>query len=94
MPAYLIANVDVTDSEGYEEYARRVPETIHAYGGSYLVRGGTPESLEGSTSERVVILEFETREALLSWYHSPEYSAIKGIRLANSQATVTVVDGV
>ncbi|MEE4376412.1 MAG: DUF1330 domain-containing protein [Candidatus Competibacteraceae bacterium] len=36
-----------------------MPESIAAYGGRYLVRGGQCETLEGSWSpQRVVVLEF------------------------------------
>ena len=58
MAVYVIASVDVVDSEGYEEYRRRVPSTIEAYGGRYLARGGATEVLEGTWSpERCVIVE-------------------------------------
>jgi len=35
MPAYFIANVDVTDPTGFAEYSKVVPETIQKYGGRY-----------------------------------------------------------
>ena len=40
MPAYIYANVEVTDTETYEAYRRDVPALIAAHGGRYLVRGG------------------------------------------------------
>lgn len=61
MAAYLVADVLVTDVEGYEEYRQRVPATIAAYGGRCLARGGTCEALEGDWApNRFVILEFPT----------------------------------
>jgi uncharacterized protein (DUF1330 family) len=47
MAAYLIADVDVTDSAMFEEYKREVPATEQRYGGKYLGRGGTATVLEG-----------------------------------------------
>lgn len=41
MAGYVIAIIDVTNAEDYQEYARQVPATIAKYGGRYLVRGGT-----------------------------------------------------
>jgi len=41
MTAYLVADVDVNDSNGYEEYKKGVPATIAAHGGRYLARGGS-----------------------------------------------------
>jgi uncharacterized protein (DUF1330 family) len=44
---YVIAIVDVTNAEGYQEYSKHVPATIAKYGGRYLVRGGRMEAREG-----------------------------------------------
>ena len=35
MTAYLIADIDIHDEKGYEEYRRRVPAIIASYGGRY-----------------------------------------------------------
>ena len=45
MPAYVIADVTVTDATAMEEYRKQVPATIAKYGGRYLVRGGAHEAL-------------------------------------------------
>ena len=47
MPAYLFANVEVTDAAGYEQYRQRVSATIEAFGGRYLVRGGATDGTGG-----------------------------------------------
>ena len=36
MPGYLIANIKVTDPEGFERYRAGVPEVIAQYGGRYV----------------------------------------------------------
>ena len=55
MAAYLIANVQITNAAEFEEYRRRVPAVIAAYGGRYLARGGTIEEFEtGANPHRVV----------------------------------------
>ena len=40
MPAYVIAEVDVTDPAGFGESRKHVPATVAKYGGRFLVRGG------------------------------------------------------
>jgi len=40
MSAYIFASLEITDPAAYEEYRRRVPAIIAAYGGRYLARGG------------------------------------------------------
>jgi uncharacterized protein (DUF1330 family) len=74
MAAYLIVDIDVKNAAGYEEYRRQVPTTVAKYGGRFIVRGGTSETLEGDWSpKRVVVVEFPTMEALKRWYNSAEY---------------------
>ena len=59
MAAYVIADIEVIDTVGYEEYRQKAPATISAYGGRYVARGGATEVLEGTwTPRRCVILEF------------------------------------
>ena len=94
MPAYLIADVEVTDAAGYEEYKKRVPATIAAYGGRYLARGGATETLEGTLSlNRSVILEFPSFERLKAWWSSPEYAPVKAIRERAAKSRLVAVDG-
>jgi uncharacterized protein (DUF1330 family) len=81
MAAYLIADVEVIDSEGYEQYRQKVPATIAAYGGRYVARGGATKVLEGTWSpRRCVVLEFPSMEQLDAWWSSPEYTPLRAIR--------------
>jgi uncharacterized protein (DUF1330 family) len=93
MPAYVIANIDVTDPDGYRVYAEQVGATIAAHGGRYLARGGSCETLEGEWGPRIVILEFADLHAARNWYRSPEYEAIKPLRHANSHGRVVITEG-
>ena len=91
---YLIAEVEITNMAGYEEYRRLAPATVAAYGGRYVVRGGEAKLLEGSGGPgRMVVLEFESPEKALAWYNSPEYQAILPHRLKNSKARAIIVAG-
>ena len=94
MPAYLIANIDVTDPRGFETYRAGVPAVIAQYGGKYLVRGGTVEAVEGASPfKRLVVLEFPTMEQLKAFYHSPEYAPLIKLRMASSTGQVLLVEG-
>ena len=95
MPAYFVANVDVKEAEGYEEYRKRAPETIERYGGRYLARAGRTEVLEGDWApKRLVILEFESFEQAKRWYKSEEYAAVVGIRHRLAESQLVLVEGV
>jgi uncharacterized protein (DUF1330 family) len=94
MAAYLIAEVEVVDSVGYDEYRKGVPATIAAYGGRYLARSGATETLEGKWApKRVVILEFPTVAQLKAWYDSPEYRPLRAIRERTATSNLIVTEG-
>ena len=95
MPAYVIANVDVRDPEGYEEYRAAVPATIAEHGGRYLARGGTTDVIEGDWEpKRLVIVEFPSVEAARAWVRSESYAPVKAIRHRTAETQLVIVDGV
>ncbi len=96
MPAYLVADITITDPEAYQEYSRQVGATVEQYGGRYIVAGATsqPEVVEGDwRPTRITILEFPTMERLKTWYDSAEYAAIRGIRQRASNSHLILVQG-
>ena len=57
--AYIIANVQVTNPQQYEDYKRLSTIAMQTYGAEVCVRGGKVEVLEGDWSpERLVVLKF------------------------------------
>ena len=94
MPAYFVAEVDVTNPEGYEPYRALAGASIAQYGGRFVARGGNTELLEGSPEpQRVVIIEFTDAAAARRWYNSPEYQKALPLRLANSKGRAFIVEG-
>lgn len=95
MAAYVIADIEVTDPAGFAEYQQKVPATIAAYGGRYLVRGGAVEMAEGKWSpNRCVVLEFADMAQLKKWYASPEYQPLIAIRARTTKSNLVFVAGV
>lgn len=94
MPAYFIVDLEVTDPAGFEEYRKQVPATIARYGGRYVVRGGSHQTLEGDWHpRRVVVLEFPSLEQARRWYDSEEYRGPKALRLKTARTNVVLVEG-
>ena len=94
MPAYLIANITVTDPEAFKAYGALVPAVIAKFGGRYLVRGGAVAAVEGASAfNRLVVLEFATMDALKTFYHSPEYAPLIAMRQKASTGDVVLVEG-
>lgn len=94
MPAYVIVDIVINDSEKYEKYRTLAPPTIAAYGGRYLVRGGRAQLLEGNRQpNRVAMLEFPTLDRAREWWNSPEYAPAKALRQESADAEMIVVEG-
>jgi len=95
MAAYLIAEVNVHNPEGYEEYRRLVGPSLQKYNGKFLVRGGRVEVIEGNWNpKRIVVCEFESLAKAHQWYDSPEYAKAKEIALKNATRNVVFLEGV
>jgi uncharacterized protein (DUF1330 family) len=95
MPAYVIADVTVTDAATMEEYRKQVPATIAKYRGRYLVRGGAHQTLEGEWKpSRLIVLEFPTLAQAQRWYDCEEYKGPKALRMKAGRTKLVIVDGV
>jgi uncharacterized protein (DUF1330 family) len=94
MSAYVVVEIDVKDAERYADYKTMVPASLEAYGGRFLVRGGTVESLEGTWEpSRFVILEFDSMERAKRWWDSDEYREARDLRQATADTRMIVVEG-
>jgi uncharacterized protein (DUF1330 family) len=94
MPAYLIADVAITDPAGFEEYRKQVPATIAKYGGRFLARGGAVQTLEGDwRPQRLVVLEFPSVEQARRWHDSEEYRGPKALRIRTAKTNLILVEG-
>jgi uncharacterized protein (DUF1330 family) len=94
-PVYMVAINEITDQEGYtKQYLPTAQKTIKDHGGVYVAAGpGT--QIDGSFPKgRVVILRWESMEALNGWRHSPEYEAIRKVGQGFAKYNIVAVDGV
>jgi uncharacterized protein (DUF1330 family) len=94
-PAYVIVNNEVTDPQTYERYRSQVLPTVQKYGGTFTVRGGRFQKLEGAEPmARHVMLKFPSFERALEWYNSPEYQPLAKLRQSASKGNIVLVEGV
>ncbi len=94
MPAYVIADITVTDQERYKDYAKKTPATVEKFGGKFIVRGGEIAVIAGDWNpQRLVIIEFPNMATLKKWYQSKEYQKISRIREESSTGSFVFVDG-
>ena len=89
---YFFVEVEITDPAAYER--TRVPDIIAAHGGKILARGGDPQPLDGALPlRRRIIVEFDSPEAVKTFYYSDAYQAVKPIRLKASKGFVCLLTG-
>ena len=94
MKAYLINHLripgDVPNSDGLS-YLEQVEATVAPYGGKWLAQG-PGDVVEGAWPGSVVLMEFPNREAATTWYNSPEYTAIRPLRINNAISDIILID--
>ena len=94
MPAYIIAEIQVTDPTAYEGYRPLAAASIARFGGRYVVRGGKLDLLEGEpVPGRIVVIKFLDADAARRWYRSEEYQKALRIRQSASRGRVFLVEG-
>lgn len=94
MAAYVIARVRVTDADQYGKYKLLTPAAVAAYGGTFIVRGGEHEVLEGAADDRrLVVLEFPTSDDARAFYDSPGYVEARAVRDGAAEMEMVLVEG-
>jgi len=94
MPAYIVVEIAIKDTERYARYKDLAPPSIAKYGGKYLSRGGATTALEGTWApERFVILEFADADTATRWWNSPEYAEAKKLRQSCAETEMLLVEG-
>jgi len=94
MAGYVILDIEVLDPSGYEEYKKLAPPSVAAFGGKYLVRGGSYETVEGEWHpQRLVVLEFESPAVAKTWLESPEYRPARQMREKYAHTKAVIVEG-
>ncbi|MEO0821652.1 MAG: DUF1330 domain-containing protein [Pseudomonadota bacterium] len=94
MPAYLIADVEITDDAWVPDYAAKVHDIVHKHGGKYLARSGNIKVHEGepAPSTLIALLEFPDRAALEAFVADPDYAPFAGTRGAGSNSRFRSID--
>ncbi len=95
MAGYVIVHDEISDEAVFAEFRQKVGATVEACGGRYLVRGGATEVIDGDWApDRLVVIEFDSADQAKAWLNSPEYLAIKDLRVKSASASVVIAEGV
>jgi uncharacterized protein (DUF1330 family) len=92
-PAYVIAEVEVTDPAGFQAYAAKLPPTLTPYHGTTIARGKADTKEGTPPNGSVVVLAFDNLDDAEHWYSSPAYSEIIPMRQRSATTRAYIVEG-
>ena len=94
-PAYVITHTEVIDQAAFNDFSSKVPATMQAFGGKYLVRGGKVTPLEGDAPKRVIVTAFDSVEKAQAWRNSAGWKDLRPLRAKGTKPSLAyIVEGV
>ena len=95
MAAYVVVDVERTDTERAARYSELSGPSVERHGGRFLARGGALQILEGDWEpERLVVIEFGSVDAAQAWYESADYREARAAREGAGTWRMVVVEGI
>ena len=92
-PVYMIAINEVSNQEGYtKEYVPPAQKSVKDHGGVYVAAGPGTQVTGNLPNGPVVILRWESMEALQSWRNSPDFQAALKIGEKYAKYNIIAVD--
>lgn len=94
MNGYLILDLSIKNIESFLEYVDKIQEFIKRHGGRYIVQGAEPEIIEGDwRPDRVVILQFPSKEKAREFLDDPEAQSLFAIRHKSTTSKLILAEG-
>jgi uncharacterized protein (DUF1330 family) len=93
MSAYLIIDITILNTEAMEEYEQNVLPLLARFGGRPIAYDNDALVLEGAWNNRLIIVEFPSKEAAKTFFNSPEYAPWKIARRRSSDGRAVAVQG-
>jgi uncharacterized protein (DUF1330 family) len=90
---YLIANFTIHDQDGFRKYREAAGGLAPKYNGKVILYDVQPKALEGQTKSVMVLVEFPSLAEAARFYSSPEYTAAKVLRIAATEGSVVLAEG-
>ena len=93
-PAFFVAEFTLHDAPAMKPYGAGVEATFKPFGGKFLARGGSVQSIEGSpVAGGIVIIRFDSLSKAQAWYGSAAYAPLKAIRQRAATTRAYIVTG-
>jgi len=93
--AYVIAEIDVVNQDGYtKEYLPAGSKALLAGGAKYLARGTRTAAIKGEPPKRIVLLTFENFDKAQATFGSPAFAEAAAIGEQYAKFRIYAVEGV
>lgn len=95
MKYYSVATFDITDKTWVRDYVQHVTRMVESAGGRYLARTPNAERMEGDGKppQFFLIIEWQSREAAMSFYEGAQYRPYREKRTEGSSGQFFMVAG-
>ncbi|GAB3089807.1 DUF1330 domain-containing protein [Lysobacter terrae] len=90
---WVIAWRSITDPVAVERYVAPATDAILAHGGRVVAGGEPARTYEEGVATRLVIVEFDSLQAALSAYESPDYQATLVHLVGAAERDVRIIEG-
>jgi uncharacterized protein (DUF1330 family) len=84
----------VADEAALANYVAEAGPVITAQGGRFLARGWADRAYEAGFAQRLVIVEFDSLDAAIAAYESPQYQAVLALLDGVAERDVRIIAGV
>lgn len=93
-PAYIVAEIEVTNQEPYlKEYVPLAVKALEASGAKYLARGGKTAVIDGDAPKRIVIATYESLDKAQAAYSSPAYKEARKVGEKYAKFRIFAIEG-
>jgi uncharacterized protein (DUF1330 family) len=92
-PAYLIAEVEVTDSTVFKEYVEKATPTLAPYNARLIVRGKARAKEGTQPVGDIVVVAFDSLEDAERWYSTSPYKDTIRLRQRSANTRLFFVEG-
>jgi uncharacterized protein (DUF1330 family) len=95
MTAYMIVTAAIADRDRFiAGYGAAAGALVEKFGGRYVLRGPGADLLEGQFGQgaSMVISEWQSKEAALAFWNSPEYAEARKLREGIADCQVLLIE--
>jgi uncharacterized protein (DUF1330 family) len=95
MAAYFISDASVKNAEALGMFRARAAASIARYGGRYIARSSSVQTVEGIWKpSAIIIIEFPDLERAKTWYRSAEYASALAVPDDAISRDMILVEGI